>query len=288
MDHFYRSNVYLISEANIILLGVEDESKSLARRKGTSKGPHRIRIASNESEFFEREGRIIPTSPMSGTFDGKKIFDLGNVKKEDLYELILKLATNKKIPIAIGGDHSITTTILRAMGEAFGKVGIVYFDAHPDFVSSTRNYYGSVLTDCTDCLDFKKSLLIGTRSAEYEELENIRQAGLEILTPLDIVRLGIRETAEKISAQTTGKKYISIDLDCLDPAFAPGVSVPSAGGLSSIDLIFLLKKAVSNGIVGMDLVELSPDFDINNATANLGARLISEAIASIRLSEFSD
>jgi agmatinase len=77
-------------------------------------------------------------------------------------------------------------------------------------------------------------------------------------------------------------KYISIDLDCVDPAYAPGVSLPSAGGLSSIDLIYLAKHVIEFGIVGMDIVELSPDFDFNNLTANLAARIISESIASMK------
>jgi agmatinase len=79
------------------------------------------------------------------------------------------------------------------------------------------------------------------------------------------------------------KKYISIDLDCVDPAFAPGVSLPSVGGLSSIDLIYLVKRAIDFGLVGIDIVELSPDFDINHITANLAARIISECIGSIKV-----
>ncbi|MBA3284099.1 MAG: arginase family protein, partial [Nitrosopumilus sp.] len=78
-------------------------------------------------------------------------------------------------------------------------------------------------------------------------------------------------------------RYISIDLDCLDPAFAPGVSVPSPCGLSSIDLICLLKLAISSGIVGLDIVEFSPDFDVNNITASLVARILLESIASIKM-----
>ena len=79
------------------------------------------------------------------------------------------------------------------------------------------------------------------------------------------------------------KKYISIDLDCIDPAFAPGVSLPSSGGLSTLDLFYLLKHAINFGVIGVDIVEFSPDFDFNNNTANLAARIISECIASIKV-----
>ena len=82
----------------------------------------------------------------------------------------------------------------------------------------------------------------------------------------------------------SNKKYISIDLDCIDPAFAPGVSLPSPCGLSSIDLVYLIKLAISSGIIGIDLVELSPDFDFNSITADLAARILLESIASINIS----
>src|SRR5207244_2359817 len=127
-----------------------------------------------ESEFFKRSGKIIPVSPMRGSVKNKKVLDLGNVTKEELYQLIVDLASNRKVPIIIGGDHSITSLALEAIGNALGKIGLLYFDAHPDFVSSTRNYYGSVLTDSATSIDFKKSMLIGTRAAEPEELENAR------------------------------------------------------------------------------------------------------------------
>ena len=283
MVHFYRSTVDTIADANIVLIGVPDESKSHAKRKGTSRGPDSIRFASNESEFFKREGKIIPISPMRDSLENKKVLDLGNIKRENLYQLIFDLVSNKKIPIIMGGDHSITTLALEAIGNALGKIGLLYFDAHPDFVSSTRNYYGSVLTDSAASIDFNKSILIGTRAAEPEELENAKKVELEIITPMDIVELGILKVAQRFMSRAGGKKkYISIDLDCLDPAFAPAVSVPSPGGLTSIDLIYLVKKAVHNGIVGIDIVELSPDFDVNSMTAYLAARILLEAIASIK------
>ena len=89
-----------------------------------------------------------------------------------------------------------------------------------------------------------------------------------MITPLNITKSGILDIANRIKSKNcSGKKYISIDLDCIDPAFAPGVSLPSPCGLSSIDLVYLLKLAISSGIIGIDIVELSPDFDFNSITA---------------------
>jgi agmatinase len=273
-----------IFEADIALIGVPDESKSHARRKGAAKAPDTIRWASNESEFFTRKGRTIPTSPMRGNLDDKRVFDAGNITRENLYQLIVDLVSRRKIPIIMGGDHSITTIALSAISKVAGKVGLLYFDAHPDFVSSTRNYYGSVLTDSAESIEYKNSILVGTRAAEREELENANRVGLEIVSPMDFAELGLLKVATKAVSKAAGyPRYISIDLDCVDPAFAPGVSLPSAGGLSSVDLIYLAKHVTEFGIVGMDIVELSPDFDLNNLTANLAARIISEIIASMKM-----
>jgi agmatinase len=280
------SNVKSIFQADIVVVGVPDESRSHAKRKGTSKGPDSLRIASNSFEFFEREGKIIPICPMKGTLEDKKILDFGNTSREDLYRLVFDIVSAKKLPITIGGDHSITTLILQAIHEAFqgDKVSLLYFDAHPDFVSSTRNYYGSVITDSSGYINFTKSMLIGTRAAELEELENASKQKLEIITPIDIIEFGINATVKKIISKCgSSKVYLSIDLDCMDPGVAPGVSVPAPGGLFPLDLIFILKKITENlHIVGMDIVELSPDYDLNQNTANHAARLLMETISSLR------
>lgn len=284
MVQFYRSNATNINGADIVVIGVPDESRSFAKRKSTSLAPDILRVASNEMEFFKRESKLIPICPMRGTFEHKRIFDAGNVhNKQELYHLIFSVASQGKIPIIIGGDHSLTTEALKAMSNAIGsKLSILYFDAHPDFVSSTTNYYGSVLTDSAPALDFSRSMLIGIRAAEKEELENAAKVGVLIINPLDIAEIGVKKAVEIIRARVAESKiYLSVDLDCLDPAFAPGVSVPAAAGLTSIDLIYLLKNLISNkDVVGLDIVELSPAYDINGITANLAARILSECIAS--------
>ena len=285
MVRLYQSNARSAFEADVVIVGVPDESKSHAKRKGASKGPDSLRQASNESGFFERNGKLISVCPILGNISNKLVFDYGNIPKENLQKLITDLVANNKIPIVIGGDHSITSTVLQATGDIHGKLGLFYFDAHPDFVSSTTEYYGSVLTDSSRWIDFSQSMLIGTRAAEPEELENAKSVGLEVITPIDVAKLGVSRVANKLQAKGyNNKRYVSIDLDCADPAYAPGVSLPSPCGLSSIDLVYLVKLVVNSGVVGIDIVELSPDFDLNNMTANFAARILLESIASINIS----
>ena len=163
-----------------------------------------------------------------------------------------------------------------------GKLSLLHFDAHPDFVSSTRNYYGSVLTDSTQSLNFRKSMLIGTRAVEPEELENARKVGLRIVNPLEIVEIGVKRVAQMIRARTSGSKvYFSRPRLHRSSICTRRISLPP-GGLSSIDLIYLLSKAVSAGnVVAIDIVELAPDYDINGITAMLAVRIMSECIAII-------
>jgi agmatinase len=278
-----RANAKSIDDADIVVIGVPDESKSHAKRRGTSRAPDVLRMASNEVEFFERGGRLIPTCPMRGTLEGKRIFDAGNVSsKQELRRIVSDVVSAGKLPITIGGDHSLTTETIKVASSG-KKLSLLYFDAHPDFVSSARDYYGSVLTDSAQSLNFRKSMLIGTRAAEPEEMENAKKVGLKIVNPLDVAELGVKKVAQMIKARTAGSKiYISVDLDCVDPASAPGVSVPSAAGLAAMDLIYMLNKVISGGnIVGIDIVELVPDYDVNGMTATLAARILSECIASV-------
>ena len=282
------SNVINMKEANIVLLGVPDESKSKAPRKGTKNGPNRLRKALFLSENFKRSGQIIPICPMKGDLFAKKIYDIGNIKRNKLYFEISNIVSQKKIPIIFGGDHSITNTALKAIRTATkDKINLIYFDAHPDFVTSTRDYYGSVVSDSLDYIDLKKSIFIGIRACEPEELSNITKYETNIIDPIDIQEYGVQKTLKKIMKlciNQSNNTYISIDLDCLDPAFAPGVSVPTPCGLNPSELVFFLKKIVEKTkIIGCDIVELSPSYDINDITANLAARLFKEILGSINI-----
>lgn len=281
------SNVANIHESNIVLLGVPDESKSKASRKGTRNGPNQLRKALLASENFKRSGKIIPICPIKGSLSTKKVLDIGNVQRENLYYQISKLISQSKIPIVIGGDHSITTTTLRAIKNSTKKeINLIYFDAHPDFVTSTNDYYGSVVSDSLDCINIKRSVFIGIRACEPEEVFNIGKYGANIIDPIDIQEYGVKKILQKIIQicinRSDSNIYISIDLDCLDPAFAPGVSVPTPCGINPLELTFFIQQILKKTkIIGCDIVELSPSFDINNITANFAARLFKEILGSI-------
>lgn len=275
------ANTENFDEADIVILGIPDESQSHALRKGTSEAPHFIRDISNLRDSYTREGTKSLALPFTGIGE-KKILDYGNISKEQINVTFQKIISNSKIPITIGGDHSITRELVRAISKNVDPISIVYFDAHPDFVSSTQNYYGSVFFDILPNIDPKTSLQVGIRTPEKEELDNLKKYDIKVITPFDVAEQGLEEITKSI-LQTIGKNvYISFDMDCVDPAFAPGVSVPVPMGLKNIDAVYLLKKIVENGIIGMDLMEVCPSYDIKDRTSHLASRMISEVISSVK------
>src|SRR4029079_1864427 len=126
-----------------------------------------------------------------------------------------------------------------------------------------------------------------TRAAEQEELDNASKQKLETITPMNILESGINTIVKRIISKCASTKvYLSVDLDCMDPGVAPGVSVPAPGGLFPLDLIYIIKKVSENlQIVGMDIVELCPDYDLNQNTANHAARILMETISSLKITQ---
>ena len=268
-------------KSEIVIVGVPDESQSHSLRKGTSEAPHFIREISNIRDSYTRKGTKSIGLPLSGTFQ-KKVFDYGDIQREKIEEVFSKIISKSKIPILIGGDHSISSEVIKAISKKSDPISLVYFDAHPDFISSTTNYYGSVFQDVLPHIDIKSSIQIGIRTPEQEEIDNIKKHNLKVITPFDIVEKGVKEIANTI-LQTIGKNvYISFDMDSVDPAFAPGVSVPVPMGLKNVEAVYLLKAIVNQGIIGMDLMEVCPSYDIKDRTSHLASRIIAEVISSCK------
>ena len=268
-------------KSEIVIVGVPDESQSHSLRKGTSEAPHFIREISNIRDSYTRKGTKSIGLPFSGTFQ-KKVFDYGDIQREKIEEVYSKIISKSKIPILIGGDHSISSEVIKAISKKSEPISLVYFDAHPDFISSTTNYYGSVFQDVLPHIDIKSSIQIGIRTPEQEEIDNIKKHNLKVITPFDIVEKGVKEIANTI-LQTIGKNvYISFDMDSVDPAFAPGVSVPVPMGLKNVEAVYLLKAIANQGIIGMDLMEVCPSYDIKDRTSHLASRIIAEVISSCK------
>jgi len=270
---YHNSN---FEKAELVLFGLPDESGSHAERKGSAKGPDSIRKASQRNVYKFSGGQAI-YEPEVGSFN-KKLHDFGNVNRKDLSKIFPKLGS--KIPIFLGGDHSITFDILKNMKT---KISVVYLDAHPDASYSKKPYYGSVISDLSVLknIDLKSSILIGARAATDEENFSLQEFGLKTIRSQEIEERGIKHVLNEIKGIVGKNIYFSIDLDVCDPAFVPGVSTPIPGGLTSRELIFLARHVAKLGLIGFDIVEHVPKFDVQEMTAHLASNLILEIISNL-------
>jgi agmatinase len=278
MEKICWANTDNFDQSEFVVIGIPDESQSHALRKGTEEAPFKIRQISNLRDSYKRDEKISLGRPFQGS--EKKVHDFGNINRSQIENTFEKISSSSKIPISIGGDHSISRQIINAISKRYGKISLVYFDAHPDFVSSTTNYYGSVINDVLSNIEIDSSIEIGIRNSEQEELDNIKKYNLAVITPFDIREQGIKQVTNSVLNRLGDKVYVSFDMDCLDPAYAPGVSVPVPLGLNSTDAIYLLKEIVKKGIVGMDIMEVCPSFDVKDRTSHLASRIISEVLYS--------
>jgi len=265
-------------DSDVVIIGIPDESQSHSLREGTSEAPQRIRKISNLADTYQREVKSLGY-PLNGIT--KKVFDYGDITRQQIPETFEKIIKDSKIPISIGGDHSLSATIIKQFSKS-SKLSLVYFDAHPDFVTSVKNYYGSVFGDVLEIIDAKTSMQIGVRTPEKEEIDNLKKAQILVISPFDIAEKGIADIYKQITETLGDNVYISFDMDCIDPSHAPGVSVPVPFGISSVDAILLLKKIASRGIIGMDIVEVCPAYDIKDRTSHLASRMIGEVLSSLK------
>lgn len=265
--------------SDVVIIGIPDESQSHSLREGTSEAPEHIRKISNQADSYKRDGEKSLGYPLNGI--SKKVFDFGDITRQQIPETFEKIIKDSKIPISIGGDHSLSATIIKQFAKS-SKLSLVYFDAHPDFITSIKNYYGSVFGDVIEVIDTKTSMQIGIRTPEKEETDNLKKAQISVISPFDIAEKGVTKISEQIMKILGDNVYVSFDMDCIDPSHAPGVSVPVPFGISSVDAILLLKKIASHGIVGMDIVEVCPAYDVKDRTSHLASRMIGEVISSLK------
>ena len=275
-------------KAEVVVLGVPDASGSRSLRKsGIEKGPDYIRKVSQKFDLFKWKGEKARRVESSHGIIKVRVCDIGNVPKKLLVDGVRNICEDEKVPLIFGGDHSLTALSVKGVASSVDKLVFVYFDAHPDFRCGFGNYYGSVLCELQKLKNifFKNSVLIGMRAPEKAEVIAIKKSGLLVITPEDIELLGVKKVIDKINKRI-GKLpiYLSVDLDVADPSAAPGVDTPVSGGLSAVQLLALIEQISKKKIIGADVVEVNPRFDIQNQTGHLASRVVAEMIASCQKS----
>jgi agmatinase len=187
--------------------------------------------------------------------------------------------------MCVGGDHSILLPILRAMHAAHGPVGLIQLDAHSD---TWDQYWGMKYSHGTPVrraieeglLAEPNILQIGLRGQLYDanDMDFAREHKIMLVTAEEFHEHGLPLIREKLKAFKGLKTYLSLDIDVVDPAFAPGTGTPQVGGLSSVQILGLVRALRGLDFVGSDLVEVSPQFDSADITSLLAANLLFEQL----------
>lgn len=259
-----------------------------SQRAGTRYGPRHIR---SESVMIRPYNMATGAAP----FDSLQVGDLGDVpintysllKSVDIIEdYYTELNKWPLIPLTLGGDHTITLPILRALAKKHGPVGLIHVDAHTDTndeMFGEKIAHGTTFRRAVEegLLDCKRVVQIGQRAQGYtsEDFQWGVDQGFRLIPVEQCWYQSMMPLMADIRAQMgDGPVYLSYDIDSLDPAWAPGTGTPEVGGLTSIQGLEIVRGCRGLQLVGCDLVEVSPPYDISGMTAQMGANLLYEML----------
>ena len=255
--------------------------QAVTHRPGTRFGPRAIREASSLQPFDPPYGwGFSPLEEMAVIDYGDIAFDYARVADfpDALTAHIRGILAAGAGSIALGGDHYVTFPILRAYAERFGPVSLIHFDAHSDTWPDddmTRIDHGTMFYKAvkTGVIDPATSVQIGIRTVNDDPL------GVTTLDAMSVHRNGPEAIVERVKAVVGNRPaYVTFDIDCLDPAFAPGTGTPVWGGLASWQAAAILRGLAGTNVVGGDVVEVSPPYDTTGTTAIAGAHVAHELI----------
>jgi len=259
-----------VTDVDVAIVGVPFDT-GVSYRPGARFGPNHVRESSRLLRPFNPAANVSP-------FATQQVVDAGDIAANpfDIEEAISsihksydQLSERAKKIVTIGGDHTITLPILRSLKAKHGAISVVHFDAHLDTWDS---YFGADYTHGTTfrraseegLLDPEGCMHIGIRGPLYaaKDLTDDKALGFQIFSSVEFQDLGVNAAIEKMKARV-GKRpvYISIDIDVLDPAHAPGTGTPEAGGLTSRELLSVLRATAGMNVIGADIVEVAPAYD---------------------------
>lgn len=255
----------------------------VTNRPGARLGPRAVRQIERVGPYHHVHRVVAPAlAAMAdiGDVPFRSRYDLAQ-SHEDIEAFAGRIIDAGVVPVAVGGDHSITLPLLKAVGRE-APVGLIHIDAHCDTGAAfegTKFHHGGPFRQAVldGVLDPDRTIQIGIRgNAEYL-WEFSYESGMTVIHAEEFATLGIDATIARMRAVAGGgPTYISFDIDSLDPAFAPGTGTPEAGGLSTREAIALVGGCAGLDIVGGDVVEVAPQYDATTNTAQAGAQMLFE------------
>jgi agmatinase len=275
-------------DADAAFLGVPFDDAT-TYRPGARFGPRSIRESST---------LLKPYNPETGTnLQEYNIVDNDDVPVvpgyiEDTFEAIQErveyVLDHDVLPAIAGGDHSTTLPVLRAIAEKHGPVSLVQFDAHSDLWTEyfgRDHNHGTTVHNAIEegLIDPETSIRIGDRGGLYgpEDIEMLDDSGIEYYTTEEAVSAGLEDLGQHLRERVDGPTFATIDIDVVDPAYAPGTGTQMPGGLTSREILRLTRQLHGVDLVGFDLVEVSPPYDDRAGTTSvLAANVMFEALCA--------
>ncbi|CAN5519682.1 agmatinase [soil metagenome] len=281
-----------VGAADVVIAGVPFDS-GVSYRPGARFGPSHVR---ESSRLLRPYNPALDVSP----FAIAQVADAGDISAnpfnineaiESVEAAALDLTAGGASLVTIGGDHTIALPLLRAAAQRHGPVALVHFDAHLD---TWDTYFGAEYTHGTPfrraveegILDTEALSHVGIRGPLYgkKDLEDDRRFGFGIVTSADVYYQGVREIVDKLRDRLgTRPVYVSIDIDVLDPAHAPGTGTPEAGGITSRELLEILRGFRGLNVIGADVVEVSPAYDHAQLTGVAASHVAYDLVSLLAL-----
>lgn len=274
-----------VEDADIVIFGIPYDGATTFR-SGAKETPQRLR---------EITYTIDPTTEEFEDFSDLKVVDLGDtdtVDHETIFrqgqEMAYECVRKGKFFIMIGGDHSVTIPVQRGIDQGLGEdFGIIHFDAHFDM--NDQQHGNKEAHGCTErrALELEhiagidSLYFVGIRSLDSDEVEFFRNNPMNVLTAKAIRRDGWKVSAEKIVQKMKKYKnvYLTLDIDCLDPAYAAGTGTPQFGGMDSRELLNILEYLFQNlPMIGMDVVEVAPSLDPSLSALFAARKIVTECM----------
>jgi agmatinase len=277
---------------DVALVGIPYDGGT-SYRTGARFGPRAIR---EQSSLIRPWHPVLKVHP----FERLRVADAGDVDVvpisiertfEAITERIADITAAGAIPVSMGGDHSVTLPILRALARRHGRLAVVHFDAHPD---TWDEYFGSKFFHGTPfrraveegLIDPRRMIQVGIRGPLYgqDDFAFHDQHGIEVVRIEAVKEHGTAWVAGRFERLRGVPVYCSFDIDCVDPAFAPATGTPEVGGLTSYEALVLLRALAGLTLVGADVVEVSPPYDgPGQITALLAANVLFELVSLLAL-----
>jgi len=271
-------NTKLCSALFMMLLKVPFSGGSLGKNKGCELAPDLV--IEKTKQFYLNEEGILPFFSIE---DVKIVNDNIEETNNNILNAVKNNLKETDKLLMLGGDHSITFSSFKAFSGGFDNPGLVVFDAHPDcvnnFMPPTHEDYLRVLIE-KNILKKENLVIIGLRNWHKEEYAFLKENKIKFYSMKEIAQEGIKEVSEAVMsvAKDFDALYISIDIDAIDPCFAPGTGYTEPGGLTSREMLYFLRRLkILKNLRMLDLVEINPSRDINQLTVSLAAKLVVES-----------